>query len=745
MKKHIWSKLRSGVAGALCIAMAVSSAAAFDPTCDESYYVTTDAYGVPQHASVVKSYAMNGAKQVTDYGAYTAISNLTNSVKATQKDGTVVFELGEDAPDRFYFEGDTEEPLTLLPWNLTVSYQLNGAPAEADDLAGATGLIEITVDAIPNLTAPEYYRDNLMLQAATLVDQDHIVSLEAEGAQVQTIANMKAVVFLAFPGEEAHFTLKIGSNDFAFAGWTFLMIPGTLSQINEISELREVKEKTENSAEAISDSLDVILSTMGGMSSDLRRAADGLDTLNGARATISSGKGAVYSSADKALDSLTGIQNALTPFRDHLQNTASALTTVNSQMNQLDSTLGAFQPLLNDLGESMDDVQRDLEAVTEMIDDADTRELKSALKALTRDLDTLSGRTESMGKYLDQITSAADGILDAAERGDLAGLKSKLAVLKQKIQQGAQSGDAQTQAICKELLTSLAKLETIIGQMQDHMGGVETELNLIGMVVQEVENVLGALEDLGDATSGTLHSTGETVGDLAGLTESLRDAVAYFEDYQDNLSGLTGSLADSAGTLSRCAALADDLADVVHGMQATVNEYHPGLLSLIADSQTAIDRASAGIGALTDFCKSFESLAQKAGKQLDVGTNATLSGLSGTLRKTASGFDQTPVIQNAKDTVEDLVRDEWDSHTGDIDRLLLMDPDAEAVSLTSEKNPAPTSLQILVRTAEITSGDEDTGAQDVDETFHAEGNFWSRLVEIFRSIKMAILSLFGKS
>ena len=103
------------------------------------------------------------------------------------------------------------------------------------------------------------------------------------------------------------------------------------------------------------------------------------------------------------------------------------------------------------------------------------------------------------------------------------------------------------------------------------------------------------------------------------------------------------------------------------------------------------------------------------------------------------------MIQNAKDTVVDLVRDEWDSHTGDIDRLLLMDPDAEAVSLTSEKNPAPTSLQILVRTAEITSGDEDTGAQDVDETFHAEGNFWSRLVEIFRSIKMAILSLFGKS
>ena len=744
MKKHTWSKLRRALAGALCLAMAVSSAAAFDPTCDESYYVTTDPYGAPQHASVVKSYAMNGAKRVTDYGAYSAIRNLTNAVKATQKDGTVVFELGEDAPDRFYFEGDTDEPLAVLPWDLTVSYQLNGAPAEADDLAGATGLIEITVDAVPNPNVPDYYRNNLMLQAATLVDQDHIVSLEAEGAQVQTIANMKAVLFMAFPGEEAHFTLKIGSNDFAFAGWTFLMVPGTLSQINEISELREVKEKAEDSAEAISDSLDVILNTMGGMSSDLRRAANGLDTLNGARATISSGKSAVYASVDKALNSLTGIQNALTPFHEHLQNTANALTTANAQMNQLDGTLGAFQPLLNDLGKSMNDVQRDLEAVTEMIDDADASDLQSSLKTLTRDLNTLSGRTESMGRYFDQILAAADGILDAADRGDLAGLQSKLAALKKMIQQGAQSGDAQTQAICRELLTSLAKLETIIGQMQDQMGGLETELGLIGMVVQEVKNVLGQLDGLGSAAGGTLQSTGETVGDLAGLTGALRDAVRYFEDYQDDLSGLTGSLADSAGTLSRCAAVADDLADVMHGMQATVNQYHPGLLGLIADSQTAVDSASTGIGALNDFCKSFESLAQKAGKQLDAGASATLSGLSGTLRKTASGFDQTPVIQNAKETVEDLVRDEWDSHTGDIDRLLLMDANAEAVSLTSEKNPAPTSLQIMVRTAEITADDDGDDAQDVDESFHAEGSFWTRLREIFRSIKMAVLSLFGK-
>ena len=731
------------VAGVLCAAMAVAPAGAFDPTCDETFYITADAYGAPLHSSIVKSYVMNGAKSITDYGSYTDISNLTNAVKADRKNGMVTFELGEDAPDRFYFEGETDAPLTATPWTVSVSYTLNGAPAEADELAGATGVVEVTLDVIPNPDAPEYFRNNFILQAATLIDQDDIISLEAEGAQVQTVANMKAVVFMAFPGSEEHFTLRIGADDFSFAGWTVLMIPATLSQIDQISELREVKEKAEDSAEAISDSVDVILNTLSGMSDSLRATANGLDALNGARATISSGKGAVYASADRALDSLRAVQTALAPFDGHLQNTADALTKMNAQMNQLDSTLGAFQPLLNDLAKSLDAVEDDLDALSDMIDDGDPDDITKALSRLTRDLDTLSGRTESMGGYLDDIDASADKIIDAANNGNIDKLKKYVGDAIEKLK-AAIKANPTASAELQALLAKLQELKGKLDQIAGSMGDLETEMALITMVVGELKDILGDVGSLGGAASGTLHATGDVVASLSGLTGALEDAVDSFADYQDDISGLTGALSDASGTLSRCARLGDQMADVVHGMQAVMNEYHPGMLGLIGDSQIALNTAIAGVGDLTTFLGDTKSLVQKAGAQLDAGTQKTLSGLSRTLNQAAVGLDQTPVIQNAKTTVEDLIRDEWDEHTGELDNLLLMDGSAEAVSLTSEKNPSPTSLQIMLRTAEITGGGDDADAVDVDEDFHAEGNFWSRLIEIFRSIKMAILSLFGK-
>ena len=70
-----------------------------------------------------------------------------------------------------------------------------------------------------------------------LFNQDDILSLEAPGAQVQLIGNLRAVLFLAFPGEEGHFTIRVGAEDFSFSGMTFLMVPATLSQLEEISKL----------------------------------------------------------------------------------------------------------------------------------------------------------------------------------------------------------------------------------------------------------------------------------------------------------------------------------------------------------------------------------------------------------------------------------------------------------------------------------------------------------------------------
>ena len=157
MERLLKSFVRRGLP--LCLALvftaglnlpAFAEGAQIPASHDETFYATLDYYGGVLDSSVVKSYKTYGSDTITDYGVYDQVTNLTDGREPTLGEGTVTFQLGEDAPSRFYFEGKTEQPFRELRWTITVSYQLNGAPALAETLAGKTGLVEIDLDVVPN-------------------------------------------------------------------------------------------------------------------------------------------------------------------------------------------------------------------------------------------------------------------------------------------------------------------------------------------------------------------------------------------------------------------------------------------------------------------------------------------------------------------------------------------------------------------------------------------------------------------
>ena len=122
---------------------------------DEAYYATLDYYGNLTEGSVVKSYTMNGATTLTDYGTYDEVVNLTDSTEPSTADGKTTFTF-DKSPEHFYFEGNTAAPFNAMPWTLSVSYDLNGVPAKAEELAGATGVVDIHINAVPNAAASDY-------------------------------------------------------------------------------------------------------------------------------------------------------------------------------------------------------------------------------------------------------------------------------------------------------------------------------------------------------------------------------------------------------------------------------------------------------------------------------------------------------------------------------------------------------------------------------------------------------------
>ena len=325
------------------------------PVYDEAYYAMTDYYGNLTEGSVVKSYLTNGYSTLTDYGQYDEVLNLTDGTVPSSAGGMTTFRFDAGtAPSHFYFEGKTTRPFEALPWTLAVSYKLNGVPTRAEELAGKTGVVEINLDAIPNPDAIEYARNNYTLEAMAIFNQDDILSLEAPGAQVQLIGNLRAVLFIGLPGEECHYTIRVGSEDFSFGGLTFMLVPATLSQLEEIAKLSERKDDLEDNYNKLSGSLDSLLDALYSMTGSLNASASGLDKLNEARGIFSGGKGVLYDGADALREDLSNLSELLDPVEGQIETLSRTISDSKSVLNSMSNTSSDLRDELEDLEDALD-------------------------------------------------------------------------------------------------------------------------------------------------------------------------------------------------------------------------------------------------------------------------------------------------------------------------------------------------------------------------------------------------------
>ncbi|MDO5561476.1 MAG: hypothetical protein Q4G02_01750 [bacterium] len=294
-------------------------AAAPSPTTDETAYVTLDYYGQVEKVSVVKAVNLNSNTQITDYGNYTKVQNLSTLDQPQINGEQLIWQLSDDVPRRFYYEVTPENKSLPLPWTFDLDYQLNGVPVKAEDLAGASGLVSIDVKAVPNLTVDPYYSDNFVLVAGMIVDWDEVDSFAAPGSQFHALGSYQAALFMATPRDERTFHFEIGTDDFKNPGVVMMMVPATLEQLEAIGEIKEHKSNLEAAGNATDAIIDDILSMMGAMTGGMTTTISGLNKLDEARATISG--------TDR---NLGDIQNSMASLEQKLRDFSSSTDNVNT-------------------------------------------------------------------------------------------------------------------------------------------------------------------------------------------------------------------------------------------------------------------------------------------------------------------------------------------------------------------------------------------------------------------------------
>ncbi|MEI3281711.1 MAG: hypothetical protein V8R61_02880 [Enterocloster sp.] len=126
---------------------------------------------------------------------------------------------------------------------------------------------------------------------------------------------------------------------------------------------------------------------------------------------------------------------------------------------------------------------------------------------------------------------------------------------------------------------------------------------------------------------------------------------------------------------------------------------------------------------------------------LDEAAKNSLSGSMELLDKSLNILDSTTGVRTAGRTMKDTIDNELDKFDTD-NRFLFMDPSADKVSFTSDRNKPPKTLQIVMRTDEISVDDEDDTAKTDAEVAKAKESPLRRMWNVLVQMWKAMVSIF---
>ncbi len=763
------NKLRRVTATALLLSFALpqcAQAAAPTVETDETVYINMDYYGAPTNTRIVKGVNLNGHTEFSDFGDYKDVYNMSTFDEPTLKEGSVYWKLNTDK-NRFYYECIPNDTVNIqMPWNFDVSYKLNGVPVEADKCAGASGTIQMDIHAVPNSYASDYYKNNMMLVCATGIDMSKALSIDAPGAQIQSFGTYKLVMFMGLPGEENTFTVRIGSDDFESMGLIMFMTPATTSALDIMSSMRDIKDRLENSGDNLYTGVSSMLSTMQAVQSSLSSMSSGISGIDQVRKQLIKDRGTLDPRTDaalNALDELTGKSDSLIP---ELNSAKETLTTLNATTSSILTTLeesGAdvaeYQKLLNDVKTSLGN----LEDLFDDLDDETTdsswtisqirsasEDLKDELDALTDDLKRLSSSLDDLPDNLDkEVTSSLENYVKqmATKAGSTASDAASQQIYNKAYDAAIADGydeEAARQAAeaavenASSTISSAASAAASTAQASAYNNAMALGALLEGInegssdVTNDMQSMTKQLKSVTEKMSGLLDATNSMLKDLEDIAD-------VFDDYK----GLPQDFTQEGKKLTE---LANGSLDRVNKMLADIPALRESLDSLTKTATSSIDKTTdlmssttKALSASYDLMNTANSVLRSVRSQADASTQTTIDSLLDTLGK-LSGSTASGQMQTATDSIHSAVKDA-ETDLEDDTNVLNIDTSADLQSVTSSMNPAPSSLQFILRTEEISvDDDKDNGISDQDA---ADEGVFARICNVFKKLFTAIAGVFA--
>lgn len=312
---------------------------------DEVVYGTLNANGDLNHIYVVNALEVIQAGEILDYGKYSSVKNLTDLTELDQEGQKVRMVAPEG---KFFYQGNMKED-TELPWDIKISYFLDGQDIEPSELAGKTGHVGITIDTAANQEVDSVFYDNYLLQVSLMLPNTY-KNIEASGGVIVNAGKSKQITFTVMPGKEANLTVEADVEDFDFQGVEIAAVPSTLPI------------DTSNT-ESMTDDMSELSSAIGKLNNGVADLKEGVSQLNNGAANLRTGSEKYKNGMNEMDASSFEIVNASNSILDALE---TINQTLSGEKTTIDLTnLNELPVILTELANGMSETANGLSTIQE--------------------------------------------------------------------------------------------------------------------------------------------------------------------------------------------------------------------------------------------------------------------------------------------------------------------------------------------------------------------------------------------
>lgn len=591
---------------------------------DENVYVTLMEDGTVSNVYVVNEFTSTSDSEVTDYGKYSSVKNLTTDSEITQNGDEVSVDVTKG---KFYYQGNLETK--DIPWNISISYRLDGKEISASELAGKSGYLEIEIKTSENKNCNDTFFKNYLLQATVVLNTEICSNIEADGTTAGNVGKDRQLLCNIMAGQEKDIKISADVEEFEMDSITFKGVPMGFDIDKDSIDTSSLKDKTKE----IKDVADEFDDGAKELKDGTKEALDGSKELSDGTGTLANGASTLLSGGNTLDFGSQSVVSGTVELKEGIEQYTSGVATFVSGIKQYISGVGMLSDGVNQLKdlEKLGDITTAVTKLKAAVNgDGSVKDLTTGSAQLVKGLTQIKTQVDGLAgsASAEQLTALVQGLNEA--KTSLNELSTQSAQLLQLLLADAQAAQAAS-AGCNAVMQSLSsqavsaneqlaasgadmaaqvntQVDSVNGQIADRNNQIQASANSANSQIDSAINAVnaaaasGAID--GDTAAGIVeqlnasHVSVEGVDGINQVSAPDTSAVSISMPAEDQtVQAAAVQLAGSADTLSSAAA-GFQSASESFGEKAGQINVSDDMENMIGQLQTAIDTALQGATSL---------------------------------------------------------------------------------------------------------------------------------------------------